>query len=131
MSMPLNSKPLLVRVTIWLFGALAIVSLLACCNFAEDLPAQNVANVLRASAATLAFISAISGTRIGYKVVIVVLGFAAIGACFGIYAGLKILYTKPLLGMLSLVISVGVLAWFYMYTFGKATRAYFSKQSWR
>jgi uncharacterized membrane protein len=122
-------KPLVVKTTIWLLGTLAFISLVACRNFAEELPAQNIANGLRAVAANLAFVGAISGTRLGYKAVVGLLGLGSIGACFGIYSGIQIMFQTPMLGLFALLLSLGFIAWFYMYAFGDATRAYYSQLS--
>jgi uncharacterized membrane protein len=122
-------KPLVVKTTIWLLGTLAFISLVACRNFAEELPAQNIANGLRAVAANLAFVGAISGTRLGYKAVVGLLGLGSIGACFGIYSGIQIMSQTPMLGLFALLLSLGFIAWFYMYAFGNATRAYYSQLS--
>ena len=122
-------KPLIVKMTIWLLGMLALISLIACRNFSEELPDQNVANALRAMAANFAFVGAISGTRLGHGAVMGVLGLGSIGACFGVYSGIQILPKTPLLGLSALLPSLGFIAWFYMYTFGTAARTYYRQLS--
>lgn len=118
-------KPWVVKGTIVGLGILALFSLVACRSIAEELPAQAVAIVLRAIAANAAFIGVLIGSRSGRWVAIAVLALCSVGACFGLYQGVQALISTPILSGITLLMSTGLILWFYAFAFGKSARHYY------
>jgi uncharacterized membrane protein len=119
-------KPWIVKATIFGLGVLALFSLVACRTIAEELPAQAVANVLRALAANAAFIGVMSGSKFGRWVTIAVLALCSVGACFGLYLGVQTLTSSPILRGLTLLLSAVLILWSYAFVFGKSARNYYT-----
>lgn len=82
--------------------------------------------MLRAVVINVAFVAAISGTRLGRKVVIAFLALLAAIACFGIYMGVQIFPKSLWQALVTWLLSAAWIAWFCAYTFGKPARAYFA-----
>ena len=121
----LSPKPWIVKATIVVLGILAFSSLVACRSVADDVASQAIANVLRAFAANAAFIGIIVGSKLGRRVAIGFLALCAVGACFGIYIGARTFTTTPVLGGITLLLCFAFILWFYAYTFGETSRAYY------
>jgi len=119
-------KPRVVQVTTWLLGLLALSSWVACRNLSEQAPVLAIAEVMRAIVTNVAFVAAISGTRFGRKVVISFLALLASIACFGIYVGVQIFPKSPWQALVIWLLGAALIAWFYVYTFGKSARGYFA-----
>lgn len=118
-------KPWIVKATVFGLGVLALFSLVACRSITEELPAQAVANVLRALAANAAFIGVMSGSKFGRWVTIAVLALCSVGASFGLYLGVQTFTSTPILGGVTLLLSAGLILWFYAFAFGKSARNYY------
>ena len=118
-------RPLVVTTTIVLLG---LVSFLSAISFGQstDGPAQSVAWLLRTVATTAAFIAALSGSKLGRRLVIAWFAIFCAGAAFGIPVAIQSLAANPFPSIAALILIAAFYFWAYSYSLGSASRSYYA-----
>ncbi|HYA37729.1 MAG TPA: hypothetical protein VEI74_05600 [Candidatus Methylomirabilis sp.] len=122
---PQLQKPITVKITIGLFGVLAFFSWVALIN-SQPGSTNTLVALLRAIPATAAFVGVLSKTRIGRIVAISVLFVLCLSGIFGLLVTARSFAQSPMLSLVTFVLVVAIFAWAVLYTFGAATRTYYS-----